>query len=63
MKKKQSLKSRVEAVEKQLILDALKKSLTMSEAAKELKVNASTLSRECQKYKITVRKTVNLYEK
>jgi PAS domain S-box-containing protein len=52
--KKQSLKDRVIALEKQIIIETLKNSNSMRDAAKELKIDASTLTRKCQKYGISI---------
>ncbi|WNS76225.1 sigma 54-interacting transcriptional regulator [Bacillus sp. DTU_2020_1000418_1_SI_GHA_SEK_038] len=49
-------KKEVEQFEKQLIIRALETSSTMREASKKLGVDASTISRKVQKYKINVAK-------
>jgi len=48
-----SLQHHVEKVEKQLILDAIKKHQTTRKAALELGINQSTLVRKMQKYRIS----------
>lgn len=57
-----SLKEKLSSLEKQLIKEALKRNHTLSKAAKELKVDISTLSRKCQRYNISIQKTIELNE-
>lgn len=47
-----SLKEKIAEYEKQLIIDTLKSTKSMREAAKVLDVDPSTLTRKCQQYKI-----------
>ncbi|MGG0717160.1 sigma 54-interacting transcriptional regulator [Robertmurraya massiliosenegalensis] len=57
-----SLKEKLSSLEKQLITEALKRNHTLSKAAKELKVDVSTLSRKCQRYNIAVQKTIEFID-
>jgi transcriptional regulator with PAS, ATPase and Fis domain len=54
-----SLKENLEGFEKYLIEEALNKCKSLTDAAKELKVDPSTLSRKCVKYKISYKKYLN----
>jgi len=49
-----TLKERMQSIEKEIIVDQLSQSSSLREAAKELGVDVSTLSRKCQKYEIQI---------
>lgn len=52
--KEYNLKERIQLIERDIIEDMLNKSKSLRDAARKLGIDASTLTRKCQKYKIAL---------